>query len=160
AIVLEIVRNSAPIIEHDLHADAIDTPYGSKRAVLHPKSALVAQEHDPVPTREHSYATGHLQADVVAQFTGVAHPGSRRLVERADIVVGVRQDDAAARRLLLPIPIPPLDQLLACVFARSGRMHMTRLIIGRDRLSCSLGRELARRITLPVLALPANGRDL
>ncbi|WP_318531651.1 hypothetical protein [Pelagerythrobacter rhizovicinus] len=144
-----IEDHAPPVIKRDLHAGAIDASDRAKRPVLYAQATLVAQEHDPVAKRERSYAAGHLQGCLLAKLTGDPHPGSSRLVERADILVGVREDDTAARRLLLPIPISARDQLLACLVTRGGRMDMASLVVGGDCLSCPFGGELARCTALP-----------
>src|SRR5690606_33010622 len=155
-----IERDAAPVIKHDLHAGRIHVSYGAERSVLHPETTFVAQEHDPVAGCKGSLAADHIEVDVLAKLTGFTHPRPRRVIERPHFIVGMREDDAAARRLLLPIATPASDQLLACLLARGSRMDMASLVVGGDCLSCSFGCELARRIALPVLALPANGGDL
>src|ERR1700758_2598479 len=97
-VILEGEAHRSAIVglhRYRLPADLLDGP---ERAVLHAKAALILQEHDAIPAGEVSGAAFDGQADVVPQITRSPHLFARRLVERADLVVGVGKDDPAALR--------------------------------------------------------------
>ena len=54
-----------------------------------------------------------LQPDLRAQITGLAHALPRGQVQRAHLVIGMGQDDAAGVGVGLPVAVPALDQGLA-----------------------------------------------
>jgi len=97
-IVLEVEPNGSVIIGlhgHGLRADVLDGP---ERAVLHADPAFVLQEHDAIPDGKVARAALDGDAHVIAKASGFPHPLARCLVERADFVVGVGEDDPAAIR--------------------------------------------------------------
>jgi len=97
-IVLEVELHGSAIVGahgHGLPADPLDGP---ERAVLHAKAALVLQEHDAVPAGKISRAAFDRHTHLIAQIADGPHPLSRCLVEGADLVVGVGENDPAAIR--------------------------------------------------------------
>ena len=97
-IILEVeVHGSAIVRLHSqrLRADLLDSP---ERAILHAKATFVLQEHDTIPAGEISRAAFDRQAHVIPQITGSSHPPTRCLVQRANLVVGMGEDDPAPLR--------------------------------------------------------------
>ena len=97
-VVLEIEANGSAIVGlngHGLRAHLFDGPEG---AVLHAKAAFVLQEHDAIPAGEAAVAALDRHTHLIAQITGGTHPHPRSLVERAHLVIGMGEDDAAPIR--------------------------------------------------------------
>ena len=112
-VIPEVEGDVAPVFgahRHGSCADLLDSP---ERAVLHAEAALVLQEHDAIPAGEATFAAFDLQAHVIAQIAGVPHSPARGLVERAHLVVGVGEDDAAALGRRLAVAVPAVDQIVA-----------------------------------------------
>ena len=122
-VVLEVELHGSAVVGlhgHGLRADLLDGP---ERAVLHAKAAFVLQEHDAIPAGEVSLAALDRHAHLIAQIAGGPHPLARCLVECADLVVGVGEDDPALVRRCLPVAVPALDQIAARLLAGLGLMH-------------------------------------
>ena len=99
------------------------------------------------------------QTHVLAQIAGGSHPLARGLIEGAHLVVGMGEDDAAAVRRGLPVAVPAVDQIVARLLACLGLMHHAVGAIGIQRFAGPAGRQIARGVALPVLALTANLAD-
>ena len=65
----------------------------AERAVLYAKAAFVLQEHDAIPAGEAAVAALDRHTHLIAQIAGGPHPLARSLVEGADLVIGVGEDD-------------------------------------------------------------------
>lgn len=115
-------------VEQDLiaFADLLDGP---ERAVLHAKTALVLQKHDAIPTGEAVLAAFDRQAHVIAQIAGVPHPLARCLIERAHLLVGVGENDAAFIGRRLPFAVPAVYQVAARLLACFGGMDHAVIVI-------------------------------
>ena len=158
-IILEVEANGSAVVGldgHGLRADLLDGP---ERAVLYAEPALVLQEHDAVPAGEAALAALDRQAHLIPQITRRPHPFPRSLVEGANLVVGVGEDDPAALRCCLPVAIPALDQIAARLLACCRLMHHALGAVGFERIAGPAGRQIARGIALPVLALAAHLAD-
>jgi hypothetical protein len=97
-VILEVEAYGPAIVGlhgHGLRADQLNSP---ERAVLDAKAALILQEHDAVSAREVSRAALDRHAHLIAESAGGPHPSARRLVQRANLVIGMGQDDPAAIR--------------------------------------------------------------
>ncbi|GAA3277555.1 hypothetical protein GCM10020258_59350 [Sphingomonas yabuuchiae] len=70
------------------------------------------------------------------------------------------ENDAGFVRFGLALAIPTVDQLAPRQLARVGRMDHAATVIGMDRLGRPPRGERARRLLLPVVALPAYLSDL
>ena len=99
------------------------------------------------------------QPHVIAQITGSSHPLPRSLVEDADLVVGVGQDDPAPVGGGLPVAVPAVDQIAARLLAGLGLMHHALGAIGFQRNTDFARRQIARGVALPVIPLTANLAD-
>jgi hypothetical protein len=124
-----------------------------------PRPALVLQEHDAIPGGEAAFAALDRDAHVLAQIASLPHPVAGGLVEFPHLGIGVGEDDAAAVRRCLPVTVPSVDQIAARLFAAFGGMHHAVTVIGMDRIAGPAGRQIARGVPLPVLALAANFMD-
>jgi hypothetical protein len=98
AIILEVEAHGSAIVGLHGHGLRVDLLDGPERAVLHAKPALVLQEHDAVSAGKISRAAFDRHTHVVAQIAGGMHPLARCLVECADFVIGVGEDDPAPIR--------------------------------------------------------------
>ena len=126
-VVLEVERDAAPVVGAHGHGSFADLNDGPERAVLHAKAALVLQEHDAISAGEATLAAFHRQAHVIAQIAGFPHPLAGGLVERAHLVIGVGEDDAAVVGRRLPVAVPAVDQIVARLLAcRGGMDHAVR----------------------------------
>ncbi len=97
-VILEVearVSAIAGLHGHGLSADLLN---GSERGVLHAKTALVLQEHDAIPGCEGSRAALDRHAHLVAQIARSPHPLARCLIEHANFVIGVSENDPAPIR--------------------------------------------------------------
>jgi len=116
-VVLEVERDIAAVVgtdDHGLRADLLD---GSERAVLHAKAALVLQKHHAVAGSEIPRAAFGGDMHVVAKVACFPHLSARCIVERAHLVVGVGEDDAAPVGRCLPLAVPTVDQFAARLLA-------------------------------------------
>ena len=158
-VVLQVERDIPAVIgahRHGLRADLFDGPV---RAVPDPKSAFVLQEHDAIPTRKTARPALDRQTNVLTQIAGGSHPLARGLIEGTHLVVRMGEDDAAAVWGGLPVAVPAVDQIVARLLACLRHMHHAMGVIGMDRFAGPAGRQTARGIALPVLALTANLAD-
>ena len=105
-IVLEVERNGTPVVGAHGHGSRADLDDGPERAVLDAKTALVLQEHDAVSAGEAARAALYAQVHVIAQIAGGPHPFACGLVERANLVIGVGENDAASFGRRLPVAGP------------------------------------------------------
>ena len=92
---------------------------------------------------------------VVAKVAGCAQPVPRFAIEALHLGVGVGEDNPGFARLGLALTIPTIDQLAPRRLARVGRVDHALAVIGMDRLAGATGRQRARGVALPVVALPA-----
>src|SRR6185312_6769013 len=158
-IVLEVEANGAVIVGahgNALRADLLD---GSERAVFHAEATFVLQEHDAVSAGEAAPATLDHYAHVIPQIAGGPHPLARCLVECADFVVGVGEDDPASVGRRLPVAVPALDQISARLLAGLGLMHQSAGAIGLKRITGFAIGEIAGSVALPVFPLTAHLAD-
>ena len=158
-VVLEVEPNGSAIVGphgHGLRADLLDGP---ERAVLHAKAALILQEHDAVPAGEAALAALDRHTHLIAQIAGGPHPLARRLVEGADLVIGMGEDDPAPVRRCLPVAVPALDQIAARLLAGLGLMHHAVGAIGFKRIAGFAIGQIARGVALPVFPLAAHLAD-
>jgi hypothetical protein len=139
-----------------LRADLLDGP---ERAVLHAKAALILQEHDAIPAGEAAGTALNRHAHLIAQIAGGPHPLARCLVECADLVVGVGEDDPTLIGRRLSVAVPALDQIAARLFAGLGLMHHAAGAISFKCITGFASGEIARGVPLPVLPLTAHFAD-
>jgi hypothetical protein len=119
-------------------------------------SPRILQEHDAIPAGEVSRAAFDGQADVIPQITRSPHPFARRLVQRANFVFGVGEDDPASVRCGLPVTVPAVDQIAARPLPGLCFMHHVVGAIGFKCISGPAGRQIARSVALPVLPLATD----
>ena len=158
-VVLEVEMHGSAIIGAHRHRFFIDLFNGPERAILHAKSALVLQVHDPVPAGEISRAALYRYTQLIAQIAGGPHPLARCLIECADFVIGVGEDDPALVGGSLPVAVPAVDQIAARPLACWGLMHHVVGAIGLKRIAGLAIGEIARGVALPVLPLAAHLAD-
>ncbi len=159
-VVLEVKRHRLAIIELHRHAQSADALDGTQRSVLHAERSFVLQEHDPVAIGKLPRAALDLERDVLTQIAACAHLLAHCLVERADLVIGMRKDDPAGIGLCLPIAIPCFDELGARGFPSFRDMDVARLIIAPKCLARPARSQLTRCLALPVDLLPPDRCDL
>ncbi|CAA0093309.1 Uncharacterised protein [Starkeya nomas] len=116
-VVLQVERDIAPVVGADGHALGADLLDGAERAVLHAKAALVLQEHDAIAGREGPHTAFGGDMHIRAKFTCITHFLAGGLIERAHVVVGVGEDDAALVGRFLPVAVPAADQIVARLLA-------------------------------------------
>ena len=158
-VVLQVKLHGSAIVGlhgHGLRAHLFD---GAERAVLHAKAALVLQEHDAIPAGEVSLAALDRHTHLIAQVAGGPHPLARCLVKRADLVVGVGEDDPALLRRRLPVAVPAVDQIAARLLAGPSLVHHAAGAVGFQRsVGFAIGK-IARCVALPVLPLATHLAD-
>jgi hypothetical protein len=116
-VILEIEGQGSAIVGahgQGLRADPFD---GAEGAVLDAKPAFVLQERDTVPAGEVAFAPLDRHTHLNSQITSGAHAPARCLIEGADFVVGVSENDPAALRRFLPVAVPAVDQIGARLLA-------------------------------------------
>jgi hypothetical protein len=109
-IIFQVERDAAAVIEPHRHALGrylLDLP---QRAVLHPKAALVFQEHDAVALGELARAPLGRHAHVRPQLAGVAQPIARGQVQIAHLGIGMGEDDPGLLRRGDALGIPAVHQ--------------------------------------------------
>src|SRR3569623_678767 len=159
-IILHVESDRSTVIEHHRHPGLRDRLHLPERAILHAKAALVLQEHDAVTGCELPLAALGAHGNIVAQRTARTQPLARREVERADLVIGVGEDDPRGAWRDAAISIPAIDQLAPRLIAGFGSVDAPALVVRSDCLGRSPGSELSGRIALPVVALAADLSDL
>ena len=97
---------------------------------------------------------------VFAQLTGRLTHRPRPHVQVANVVAPVRQHDLPRLGMLLPRRIPPGDDGRLRVVESGMSLHHAGPLVARQRRRREPGRQLARRLLLPVLPLPADLGDL
>src|SRR6267142_4392106 len=92
-VVLHVELHRSTVIGAHGHALRVDLFDGAERAVLHAKPAFVLQEHDAISAGEAALTTLHRYMHFFAEIAGGPHPHPRSLVEGADLVIGMGEDD-------------------------------------------------------------------
>lgn len=81
----------------DARAAAADArTAGAERAVLHPRTAPVFEEHDPVADGKVTAAALDVERDVLAQLIGYAQPRSGRFIDHPHLVTPMADRQANA----------------------------------------------------------------
>lgn len=156
-VILDVERDRLSVIEHHRHAAGRDSLDGAERSVLHAYPAFVLQEHDAVARSKRAGATPGRDFDIVPKLSGATQMLTRSSVQRLHLIIGMGEDDPRRIRCGRSFAVPAIDQIGAGSVARGGDMDMTALIIGGDSFGRALGRQMPRRIALPVRALTADG---
>lgn len=81
-------------------------------------------------------------------------------VQRLNLLVGMREDDAARLRIGGPCAIPALNQVPSRIVSRLRHVNVAAPFVAVDRLRCSSGGELPGGAALPLFALPPYVGDL
>ena len=132
----------------------------SQAPVLDPKLAVVAQEHQPVAGRKVSCTALGGYRHVRAKRAVLAQLAARQDIERAHLIIGVRENDPRVLGIGDPLAVPAFDQFLARSVARLGSVDHVMLVIRVQCLGGSPRCQMPRCITLPVALLPSDLGDL
>ena len=108
-IVLEVERHGPAGVEPHGHMFGVHCLDDAKRTILDAQTAIVLQEHDAVAGREDTVAALDRNADVFAQCACLAQLCAGKVIERANLFIGVGQDDAGFVRCRTAVPIPAFD---------------------------------------------------
>ena len=93
------------------HAAGVHRLDDAQRTVLDAETAVVLEEHDAVAGGEVPLAALDLDRDVLAQFARLAQPAAGEVVEGANLVIGVGQNNAGLLGRFGAIARPAFDQI-------------------------------------------------
>ena len=134
-IVFELERHGTAGIELHGHVAGVHRLDDAQRTVLDTETPVVLEEHDAVAEGKIPPAALDSDRDVLAQFARLAQPTAGEVVEGANLVIGVGQNNAGLLGRFGAIARPAFDQIGARPVAGFRTMDHAMVAVGVERFA-------------------------